>query len=263
MFDVGAISGGYSGSSNRIVTAGCRLATQSLAGAICHSSQQLKFYRDRYPEVGKVAHFIPLGVDTEDFRPEPCAQEDEIICVGYDRDWQRLVRAYASLNTATRLVLLGIPSSQTIQHPGVECVPPVSIDEMRRRIRRAKFVVLPLWKVDYCVGQQTFLQAMAMGKTVLLPSIPAVRDYIRDGETGFLYDADSEQDLGMKLRELLTQTETVERVGRAARAATESQFSEAMMADRIVGLLRDILRSRSGSHLATLYSRQIRLGAGK
>jgi len=260
MFDVGAISGGYSGSSNRIVTAGCRLATQSLAGAICHSSQQLEFYRDRYPAVAKVARFIPLGVDTEEFRPEPGAQEDEIICVGYDRDWQRLVRAYSSLNTATRLVLLGIPSSQTIQHPGVECVPPVSIDEMRRRISRAKFVVLPLWKVDHCIGQQTFLQ---MGKTVLLPNIPAVRDYIRNGETGFLYDADSEQDLGVKLRMLLSQTETVERVGRAARAATETQFSERMMADRIVDLIRDIYRSRIGSRLDTSHSRQIRLGARK
>jgi len=244
LFDVGAISGGYSGSSNRMVTAGCRLATRSLAGAICHSSQQLEFYRDRYPEVAKVARFIPLGVNTEEFRPEPCAQEDEIISVGYAfRDWQKLVRAYAGLHTATRLVLLGIPSSEYIAHPGVECVPRVSIEEMRRRVRRAKFVVLPIAKVDFCTGQQTFLQSMAMGKTVLLPKIAAVSDYIRDGETGFLYDVDSEQDLGSKLRSLLSENETIERVGRAARIATESQFSETAMADRIVDLLREIARN--------------------
>ena len=45
---------------------------------------------------------------------------------------------------------------------------------------------------------------MAMGKAVLLPGIPTVVDYIRDGETGFLYDVDSEQDLGDKLRTLLS-----------------------------------------------------------
>jgi glycosyltransferase involved in cell wall biosynthesis len=246
MFDVGAISGGYSGSSNRALTAGCRFAVKSLAGAICHSSHQLEFYRDRYPEVAKVAHFIPLGVDTDEFRPEPSPQEDEAICVGYGgRDWKLLVRAYAGLHTATRLVLLGIPGSEHISHPGVVCVPRVSIDEMRRRIRRAKFVVLPLAKVDFCIGQQTFLQSMALGKSVLVPNIPAVRDYIRDGETGFVYDVDSEQDLSMKLQKLLSDSKTAERVGRAARAATESQFSEAMMAARIVGLLREVVRNGS------------------
>jgi len=125
----------------------------------------------------------------------------------------------------------------------VECVPRVSIEEMRRRVRRAKFVVLPIAKVDFCTGQQTFLQSMAMGKTVLLPKIAAVSDYIRDGETGFLYDVDSEQDLGSKLRSLLSENETIERVGRAARIATESQFSETAMADRIVDLLREIARN--------------------
>jgi glycosyltransferase involved in cell wall biosynthesis len=243
MFDVGAISGGYSGMKNRLVTAGCRLAVKSLAGAICHSSHQLEFYRDRYPEVAKVAHFIPLGVDTDEFRPEPSPQEDEAICVGYGgRDWKLLVRAYAGLHTATRLVLLGIPGSEHISHPGVVCVPRVSIDEMRRRIRRAKFVVLPLAKVDFCIGQQTFLQSMALGKSVLVPNIPAVLDYIRDGETGFVYDVDSEQDLSMKLQKLLSDSKTAERVGRAARAATESQFSEAIMAEKVVGLLRGIVR---------------------
>jgi glycosyltransferase involved in cell wall biosynthesis len=246
LFDVGAISGGFSGSKNRLITSGCALAVRSLAATICHSSQQLEFYKAKYQEVAKIAHFIPLGVDIEEFHPEPCTQNDEVICVGYaKRDWELLVRAYAGLHTTTRLVLLGIPSSQNIQQPGVVCVPKVNIDEMRRRVRRAKFVVLPLEKTDYCVGQQTFLQSMALGKTVLLPKIPAVCDYIRDGETGFLYEVNSEQDLGRKLQTLLSSNEAVERVGRAARAESEAQFSEAMMADRIVGLLSDLVRNAS------------------
>jgi glycosyltransferase involved in cell wall biosynthesis len=86
---------------------------------------------------------------------------------------------------------------------------------------------------------------MAMGKAVLLPGIPTVVDYIRDGETGFLYDVDSEQDLGDKLRTLLSSDESVRRVGRAARAAIESEFSEAIMADRVAGLLHKLVRNSS------------------
>jgi len=250
MFDVGAISGGYSGSNSALINAGCTYAVKSLAATICHSSPQLEFYRERYPEVAKVAHFIPLGVDTEEFHPEPCAQEDEMICVGYVlRDWKLLVRAYASLKTTTRLVLLGIPNSERISQPGVICVPRVSIEEMRQRIRRAKFVVLPIPKVDFSIGQQTFLQSMALGKSVLLPDIPAARDYIRDGETGFTYLADSEEDLSRKLRELLSSVERVEYVGRAARSAIESQFAEEIMTTRIVDLLRMTARSRTVPNL--------------
>ncbi|HTY61912.1 MAG TPA: glycosyltransferase family 4 protein [Acidobacteriota bacterium] len=241
MIDVGAITGGYSGWKNQIITAGCRLAVSSLAAIICHNSKQLNFYRDKYPEVAQNAHFIPLGVDTNEFRPEPCEQEDEIICVGYaKRDWNMLVRAYAGLRTKTRLVLLGIPNGRMIKQNGVDCIPRVGIEEMRNRVRRAKFVALPLENIDYCVGQQTFLQSMAMGKAVLLPRIPAVCDYIRDGATGFLYDVSSEEDLRQKLQMLLSSDDRVELVGRAARAAVEAEFSETVMTDRIIGLLREV-----------------------
>jgi glycosyltransferase involved in cell wall biosynthesis len=258
MFDVGSISGGYHGWKNPTVIKGCRLAAKSLAAVISHSTAQFAFYRDRYPEVAKIAHFIPLGVDTNEFQPEVCAQEDEIICVGYSmRNWEMLLRAYASLNTKTRLVLLGIPREKFIQDAGVTCIPRVGIDEMRNWIRRAKFVVLPIPDVDFCIGQQTFLQCMALGKTVLLPSIPAVLDYISDGKTGVLYDVNSEQDLARRLQELLSSSETVERIGRAARDATESQFAETLMADRIVALLRDAVRGSQSRERNQVGSEQL------
>ncbi len=243
MFDVGAISGGSHGWNNPAVINVFGFALKSLAGVICHSSNQLEFYRRQYPSLAEIARFIPLGVDTETFQPKNTAEQDEIICVGYAfRDWKLLVRAYARLNTSTRLVLLGIPTSEYISFPGVECVPRVNIDEMRRRISRARFVVLPIPQVDFCTGQQTFLQSMALGKAVLLSDIPAVVDYITDGETGFLYRVGNEEDLYQKLRLLLSADSTVKRVGQAARQAATTQFSESMMADRVVNFLCDVVR---------------------
>jgi len=109
---------------------------------------------------------------------------------------------------------------------------------MRRRIARARLVVLPLPKVEYSLGQQTFLQSMALGKAVLLPKIPAVVDYIRDGETGFLYEAGNEDDLSRKLEKLLADPETVERVALSGQIATTTHFDEATMADRVAVVLQ-------------------------
>jgi glycosyltransferase involved in cell wall biosynthesis len=239
MFDVGGISAGYGDSDDSTIVRVCRFAAKSLAGVICHNSYLLDFYQRSYPEVAKIAHFIPLGVDTVAFQPQPCEEADEIICVGYaKRDWSLLVRAFARLRTETRLVLLGVPSTDFIIQPGVQCVPRVSIEEMRRRIARARLVVLPLPKVEYSLGQQTFLQSMALGKAVLLPKIPAVVDYIRDGETGFLYEAGNEDDLSRKLEKLLADPETVERVALSGQIATTTHFDEATMADRVAVVLQ-------------------------
>lgn len=247
MFDVGSISGGSAGWKNPLVISGCRFAVDSLAAVICHSSSQLEFYRSVYPNLTKIANFIPLGVDTDEFRPEPRKVEDEILCIGYSKmNIELLIKAYSALNTKTRLVILGVPEGKEVHQPGVASVPKVSIEEMRQMIRRARFAVLPLPFVDYPIGQQRFLQSMALGKTVLASNIPAVRDYIRDGETGFLYEADHEQSLHKKLQYLLSEDDTVERVGRAARVATESEFSEAAMANQVVALLRNVAERSSG-----------------
>jgi len=262
MFDVGAISGGSQGWNNPAVINVLRFALKSLAGVICHSSHQLDFYRKQYPGLSEIARFVPLGVDTETFQPQNTPEQDEIICVGYAfRDWKLLVRAYARLNTSTRLVLLGIPTSECVSCPGVECVPRVNIDEMKRRISRSRFVVLPIPQVEFCTGQQTFLQSMALGKTVLVSDIPAVRDYIVDRETGFLYRPGDENDLHQKLQILLSEDGTVKRVGTAARHAVVTQFSESMMADRVVTLLRNVVRhsqneTRAGSARHVIGHRQ-------
>jgi glycosyltransferase involved in cell wall biosynthesis len=243
MFDVGAISGGSQRWNNSAVINVFSFALKSLAGVICHSSHQLDFYRKQYPGLSEIARFIPLGVDTDAFQPQDTPEQDEIICVGYAfRDWKLLVRAYARLNTSTRLVLLGIPASECVSSPGVECVPRVNIDEMKRRISRSRFVVLPIPQLEFCTGQQTFLQSMALGKTVLISDIPAVRDYIVDSDTGFLYRPGDEDDLYQKLKLLLSADGTVKSVGTAARNAVVTQFSESLMADRVVTLLRDVVR---------------------
>jgi len=204
---------------------------------MCHSSHQLEFYRQYFPEVAESAYFVPLGVDTEEFRPRECIVEDQIICVGYaKRDWNLLVSAYADLKTPTKLILLGIPASMQIHCPGVECVARVDIERMREFISRSRFVVLPLPQRNDCLGQQTFLQAMALGKCVLTSDIPAVRDYVSHDVNGFLYTAGNEKDLQRQLERLLKSPDLTTEMGHRAREHVEVCFSEITMAQRIRGL---------------------------
>ena len=239
LFDISRITGR---STKPLLLAACRKAVESVTATIAHSSHHLDFYRQHFPSIARNAHFIPLGVDTEEFAPRRSVIQDQIICVGYSkRDWPLLVDAYAALKTETKLVLLGIPESKRIARRGVECVPRVSIEEMRARISKSRFLVLPLPPCEYCIGQQTFLQTMALGKTALVADIPAVLDYIKDGENGFLYKTGDTYDLRCKLEYLLKTPDAVEKAGVAAREQVVRNFSEATMAQRVFDLLEQVV----------------------
>ena len=243
LFDVGAITGGRAGITNPLIVHASRVAVRSMAAVICHSSHQLQFYRDYFPTLTPRAHFIPLGVDTGDFAPRDAPAEDRILCVGYSmRDWRLLVKAYAGLRTTTTLVLLGIPPNEAPQCPGVVSVPKVNIEQMRQWIAGSRAVVLPLPPVDYCIGQQTMLQAMAMGKAVLTSDICAVRDYITPGEDAIWYRAGDVDDLRANLTTLLATSGLADRLGRAARRTVERKFSEATMAGRIAEVLSEVVQ---------------------
>ncbi|MGA2906131.1 MAG: glycosyltransferase family 4 protein [Terracidiphilus sp.] len=232
LFDVGALNGG---SANPAAVAACRFAFRSLAGLIYHSSGQAQHYRAHFPELYARSRFIPLGVDAGEFAPQGEATEDQIICVGYaKRDWTTLLEAYSALRTKTRLVLLGMPQPHDPLPQGVMAVPRVNIAEMRQWIARSRFVVLPIPDTPYSVGQQTLLQSMALGKAVVASDIPALRDYAADAMTACFYRPGDAGELTERMAYLLERPDVADDIGRCARQHVINEFSESLMASRIM-----------------------------
>lgn len=69
-----------------------------------------------------------------------------------------------------------------------------------------------------------FLEAWARGKPVIGGRIPAVREIIRDGINGFLFDPSKEGDLKDKISRLLHEPSLAERLGRAGKAEVEDKY---------------------------------------
>jgi hypothetical protein len=64
---------------------------------------------------------------------------------------------------------------------------PVSRERFAELSRNATVVVVPIRAgIDRSAGQQTYLNAMALGKAVIVTDTPGVRDYIDDRETGLV-----------------------------------------------------------------------------
>lgn len=71
------------------------------------------------------------------------------------------------------------------------------------------------------------LEAMAMGKPIIVSDLPAMRELVRPGETGLSFHAGDSDDLARKMAELLTDPALAETLGQKARqqVIAERQWS--------------------------------------
>src|ERR671934_3021181 len=90
----------------------------------------------------------------------------------------------------------------------------------------------------------TPLEAMACGRPVIGSAVGGITYTIADGETGFLVPPRDPEALAACLQRLLAQPELRARMGRAARARVEHDFTWPMVAKRTAALYQTLLDSR-------------------
>lgn len=118
-------------------------------------------------------------------------REDLGVFAGGDsmRDYGPLVEAARRLSVPFRIAARSLPADAGSPPPNLEhgTVPP---DVFFDLMRRARVVAVPMRR-DLCrsAGQQTYLNAMALGKLVIVTDGPGVRDYIDDGLNGLIVPA--------------------------------------------------------------------------
>ncbi len=105
---------------------------------------------------------------------------------------------------------------------------PLSRERFTERLREATAVVVPLRAgVDRSAGQQTYLNAMALGKPVIVTDTPGVRDYIDDRETGLIVPPDDAEALARTIRWVIdpANQDEVDRMRIRARDVARARFS--------------------------------------
>lgn len=102
------------------------------------------------------------------------------------------------------------------------------------QMRRARVVVVPLERdADRSAGQQTYLNAMAMGKAVVVTDSPGARDYVRHGETGLIVQPNDVAELVSAINWLLDPAHETKVADMCAQARMEvrQRFSPTAYAD--------------------------------
>jgi glycosyltransferase involved in cell wall biosynthesis len=131
---------------------------------------------------------IPYQVDVEFWRPRPAVQEERLICsAGLEfRDYTTLLRAVDGLDAQVVIGAASHWSKRRNSANNVPCPPNVQVDAfdypaLRDLYARSALVVVPLAEdTDFQAGVTTILEAMAMGKAVVVTHTPGQTDVVED-----------------------------------------------------------------------------------
>ncbi len=219
---------------------------------------------------------IPAGVDLEVFWPVPQAEARRRIGLAVDervvvyvgrllprKDVRNVVRALALLGTSdgppVRLLVVGGDSPE----PDPVATPEIGVLQRQAELGIADRVIFtgqrqPRELRDYyCAGDVavttpwyepfglTPLEAMACGRPVVGAAVGGINFTIQDGVTGFLVPPRDPAALATRLRQVLMRPALAARLGHAARARMEREFTWPIAALRTAALYRTLLAERA------------------
>ncbi len=209
---------------------------------------------------------IKGGVDASKFTPAPRpVTRDRVLYVGRLLPHKGIDRLIMALPADLPLTVCG-----RAYHPDyferlkaladgkrVEFVTDADDAQTLDLYRRAWANVLPSVYVD-CYGTAheapelmglTLLEALACGTPAICSRVAAMPEFIRDGETGFVFD-DLDQ-LTSRLRRLATEPGLADRMGRAGRLTVEQDFDYRVAGARLATVYDDLIdRASHGERAA-------------
>lgn len=109
----------------------------------------------------------------------------------------------------------------------------VEYDRYLELMRDTRLIVLPLCETDAPTGQTVLLEAIAMGKAIVVSKVASVIDYVDDGKDVILVKPRDSDDLVEAIRRFMIDDEKLRALGTNARHATEESMRFERMMDEV------------------------------
>jgi glycosyltransferase involved in cell wall biosynthesis len=207
-----------------------------------HAEHELKLPAEKL-------HLIPFHADTRFYRPMPGVRYERRICsAGLElRDYPTLVEAVRGLDVEVRLAAASPWSKR--RNETVDRALPSNVDargygygELRDLYASAQLVVVPLYENDFQAGVTTILEAMAMGKAVIVSRTTGQTDVIDHDFNGWYVPPGDVVALRRAIVHLLEHPAEADRLGAAARRTVESTMSLTQWVERVACITRSCAR---------------------
>jgi glycosyltransferase involved in cell wall biosynthesis len=224
-----------------------RVLHHQMDAIFLYAQTQLSYAKDVLRIPARKLRLIAFHADTRFYHPTPEAiVERRISSAGLEwRDYPTLIEAVRGLDVDVRLAAASPWSKDNDETEDIRLPPNVtaqsySYDELRDLYASSLFVVVPLYENDFQAGVTTLLEAMAMGKAVIVTRTTGQRDVIADGSNGLYVPPGNALALRDAIVHLLSHPDEAVRLGVNARRTVESRMSLDSWADRIAEVVREV-----------------------
>jgi glycosyltransferase involved in cell wall biosynthesis len=226
-----------------------RLNLFSAMDTIVVKCQSLK---DHFLELGAPAervHVIPFGLDHHFFSPLADVEQQAGFAMSLGetrtRDYATLFQAVDGLPLKLLVAASGSwyareknADLQTTVPDNVTIARGFSRAELKKLYAQSQFIVLPLPDVLFSAGATAILEAMCLGRAVIVTRSRGILDYVTDGETAILVSPGDVVEMREAIQDLLAHPEKARRLGQNARQRIDDGLNLDVYVERIAGLLR-------------------------
>ena len=172
--------------------------------------------------VGENAFLLPLQIDTKFFSANNTPKEDFFLSVGRDpeRDPETLFRAFG--DNGEKLVAIG--NTPYIRKNIWSITKRLSFQEMKELYQKAYAVIIPIKKVARISGQTALVEALAMGKAIIVARNEAILSQyqLRENEDVLFYEPENVDDLAKQITRLKKDPSLIKRLEENAKKFIES-----------------------------------------
>jgi glycosyltransferase involved in cell wall biosynthesis len=204
-------------------------------------SNQIEYIRNRWKTSANL-EFFHQHVDTEFYEPAS-AVDGHILTVGEDRgrDFATFMGAIEGLDAPVLVKSKRVAADQT-RFPNVRVVSShLSGLEYRQLFADSRFVVVPLTSSVHASGVGTVLEALAMGKPLIVSDSPGIRDYVVSGETALTVPCSDASAMRNAMARLLSEPDTCARLAANGRRFVQENCSHAVHAGKLFDAIHRVI----------------------
>lgn len=214
-------------------------ADRGIDRILVHASLQVSLVHERLGVPRDKLALVPYCADAAFWSPQGFAEEALLVSVGREhRDYTTLAAACEGEPLEVYL------ATGSLHSPAATWTRPAAWPAnfrtgftdhhtLRELYARASLVAVPLVANDFQAGVTTLVEAMAMGKAVVVSATEGQRDIVVDGETGVMVPVGDAAALRAAIRRLMADPAERRRLGENARRAVEREFSVEVYAARL------------------------------
>lgn len=210
------------------------ICSSNVSNIVVFSHSEVAYYSRLFPRAAEKFKHLPLGICTTGAMP-PVAKGDYIFTTGMsNRDYDFLCDALKNTCYKLKIACPGIRVPAGADN--IEVLSNCYDYEMLRQMAACRVVVIPLRDKEVSSGQLVLLQAMLLGKPVIVTRTHALSSYVEDGKTAVAIE-NSPAELLEALDELYKDDEKYADISRYAAEKVRHNYSERTLGSNVGSLI--------------------------